>query len=62
MRGNSNPLKNFYLFLFLQTQVNNRNMVFGMLPFILTVLDRDYSTPIIIPTKDCEYKGEHPQF
>ena len=33
----------------------------GMLPLILTVLSRDYNTPpIIIPTKDCWYKGEHP--
>ena len=26
---------------------------FGMFPLLLTVLNRDYSTPLTIPTKDC---------
>ena len=37
-----------------------------MFPLILTVLNREYSTPppppaTIIPTKDCSYKREHPK-
>ena len=35
---------------------------FGMLPLILTVLNRDYGSPlIIVPSKDCSYRGEHPK-
>ena len=28
----------------------------GMFPLILTVLNQDYGTPIIIPIKDCKHK------
>ena len=30
-----------------------------MLPLRLTVLNRDYRTPILISIKDCLYKEEH---
>ena len=30
-----------------------------MFPLILAVLHRVHSTPVLIPIKDCEYKGEH---
>ena len=33
----------------------------GMLTLIRTVLNRDYSTPVVIPTKDCSYKREPPK-
>ena len=32
-----------------------------MFPLILTLLNRDHNTPIVVPHKDCQEKGEHPK-